>query len=86
MARNPPQAEAAMRTGGKKRNTEFCNLCGRSVVPGTGWFVNRVSDPTTPADRRAAGRPFPLGDWICAECMESWPCGEAGPRKGRQRK
>lgn len=57
----------------KKKNTEFCNMCGRSVAPGSGWFVNRVPDLDTPEERKEGGRLYPAGDWLCAECDGSCP-------------
>jgi len=48
--------------------TEVCNECGRSVRLGSGWFINRVPDLNEPQERRGMGRPFPEGDFICAEC------------------
>ncbi len=57
----------------KKRITEFCSMCGRSVVPVSGWFVNRVPDLNSVEDRRDIGRVFPRGDWVCAECEDSCP-------------
>ena len=49
---------------------EVCNMCGRSVAFGSGWFVNRVPDLNTKSEREAEGRPYPEGDLICAECDE----------------
>jgi len=57
----------------KERNSEICNLCGRSVAPGSGWFVNRVPDLNTVAERREMGRPYPGGNWLCAGCEEFCP-------------
>jgi hypothetical protein len=60
----------------KKDTTEICNFCGRSVAWGSGRFVNRIPDLDTPAERLANGRPYPFGDWICAECDAFCPdCG-----------
>jgi len=50
--------------------SEICNECGRSVKWGSGWFVNRVPDLNEPEERKVAGRPFPEGDFVCAECDE----------------
>ena len=47
---------------------EVCNECGRSVRLGSGWFVNRVPDLNEPEVRKEMGKPFPEGDFICAEC------------------
>jgi len=47
---------------------ETCSECGRSVAWGSGWFVNRVIDLNTVEERREIGRPYPEGDFICAEC------------------
>lgn len=45
-----------------------CNQCGDLVGKGTAKFVNRVPDLNTVNDRIDIGRPFPKGDYICAEC------------------
>lgn len=47
---------------------EICNECGRSVAFGSGRYVNRVPDLDTVEERREAGKPFPEGGWLCAEC------------------
>lgn len=66
--REPTKDGWAMRA---EEDSEICNLCGRSVAFGSGWFVNRVPDLDTSSERRANGRPYPEGDWICAEC-DGW--------------
>ncbi len=50
--------------------SEICNECGRSVKLGSGRFVNRVADFNGPDERRAMGKPFPEGDFVCAGCDE----------------
>ena len=62
-ASQPPASE-----GAKDADIKVCNECGRSVAWGSGWFVNRIPDFNTVEERRAIGRPFPEGDFICAEC------------------
>lgn len=47
---------------------ETCNECGKSVKAGSGNFVNRVRDFNTVAARKAMSKPFPKGDFTCAEC------------------
>ena len=47
---------------------QICNECGRSVAPGSGWFVNRVPDLNYMETRMKNGKHFPEGDFICAEC------------------
>lgn len=47
---------------------EKCNECGRLVSPGSGLFVNRVPDLNTVTTRIEMGKPFPEGDFVCAEC------------------
>jgi hypothetical protein len=64
------------RTKRAEVDAEICNQCGRSVAWGNGWFVNRVPDLDTLEDREAMGRPYPEGDWICADC-DSW-CPDCG--------
>jgi hypothetical protein len=53
---------------GEVKVKELCNECGRSVRFGTGRFVNRVPDFDTLAERKASGKPYPEGDFICPEC------------------
>ena len=47
---------------------ETCNECGRSVAWGSGDFVNRVIDLNDVETRIEMGKPFPNGNFICAEC------------------
>ncbi len=47
---------------------ENCNECGRSVKWGSGFYVNRVPDCNDVQTRIDMGKPFPEGDFICAEC------------------
>ena len=42
---------------------EFCCQCGRSVRPGSGFWVNRI-----PAEDPSA--PYPTGEWVCSACEE----------------
>lgn len=60
----------ALPKGGSERMSEICNECGRSVKLGSGRFVNRVADFNGPDERRAMGKLFPEGDFICAGCDE----------------
>lgn len=66
-----------------KTNTETCNECGRSVAWGSGWFVNRVPDFNSIEERREMGKPFPNGDFLCAECDEI--CPQWDPEHSRHR-
>ncbi|MFY7998389.1 MAG: hypothetical protein ACOVSW_07300 [Candidatus Kapaibacteriota bacterium] len=50
------------------KSREVCNECGRSVAPGSGWFVNRVPDGNPQRECVEMGKPFPHGAFICAEC------------------
>lgn len=50
---------------------EFCNECGMSVAWGTYRFANRVPDVNSLEERQKMGKPYPEGDYICAECAES---------------
>jgi len=52
----------------KVKVIEICSECGKSVKFGSGRFVNRVPDFDTPEEREIAGRQYPEGDFICAEC------------------
>lgn len=47
---------------------EICNHCGRKVHFGSGWFAGRVPDCNPLEVRIADGRPYPEGDFVCAEC------------------
>jgi|GEM_PF-2892805 len=55
-----------------KENTEtmieVCNECGKSVALGSGLFVNRIVDFNDLEERKAMGKPFYIGDYICCEC------------------
>ena len=48
--------------------SETCNECGQSVCIGTGRFVNRVIDLNNYQTRKEIGKPYPDGDYQCAEC------------------
>lgn len=52
--------------------TETCNECGRYVARGSGRFVNRIPDMNSVEERKELGRPYPEGDYVCAECGEKW--------------
>ena len=47
---------------------EICNECGRSVKFGSGFYINRDFDGNDYNSRIDMGKPFPQGDFICAEC------------------
>lgn len=47
---------------------ETCNECGQSVRIGSGRFVNRVIDFSGYKTRMEMGKPYPIGDYICADC------------------
>lgn len=51
-----------------RNNSEICNECGKSVTPGSGWFVNRVPDFDSYEKRIIGGKPYPHGEFVCAEC------------------
>lgn len=47
----------------------ICNQCGRSVKPGSGWYVDRVpSDFGGVEGAKTSGAPYPEGAWQCGEC------------------
>jgi len=48
----------------------ICNECGRNVGSGSGLRVDRIPDCNDVETRRAVGKPYPEGDWICRECEE----------------
>jgi len=55
----------------KFKNIEICNECGRSVKFGSGLFVNRIPDADDYRTRKEImNKPFPKGDYMCAECDE----------------
>jgi len=49
--------------------TEICNECGKSVAWGSGRFINRIPDANSVKERKELGRPYPEGDFICANCV-----------------
>ena len=51
----------------------ICCICGESVAPGSGKFVNRVPDCNDLRTRIENGYRFPLGDFVCAECDSKHP-------------
>ena len=61
----------------KVRVKETCSECGNSVEFGSGRFVNRIPDFNTAAERKMIGRPYPEGDFICAEC--EWEFSKSNP-------
>ena len=52
----------------KKRDLQICNECGKSVKPGSGKFVNRISDFNDLKTKKQMNKPFPYGEYICEEC------------------
>ena len=52
-------------------DTEICTLCGASVKFGSGNYVNRVPDLNDYQTKLEQKKPFPHGQFICAECDES---------------
>ncbi len=50
------------------QGSETCSECGQSVRTGTGRFVNRVIDLNNYRTRKEMGKPYPDGDYQCAEC------------------
>ncbi len=68
---------------------QTCSECGQSVRCGSGGFTNRVIDLSNYKTRRAMGKPFPLGDFMCADC-EAELDGQPGkvlqfPQTGKRR-
>ena len=49
---------------------EICVECGKSVKFGSGRFVNRIPVCDDYKEKVAGGRPFPKGEYMCAECEE----------------
>ena len=52
--------------------SDICVECGNSVKFGSGRFVNRIPVFDDRETNVACGRPFPDGEWLCAECEEKW--------------
>ncbi len=50
------------------QGSEACSECGQSVRTGSGRFVNRIIDLNNYRTRREMGKPYPDGDYLCAEC------------------
>ncbi len=70
-----------------RQGNETCNECGQSVRQGSGKFVNRIIDLNGYKTRQGMGKPYPAGDYICADCeadLDAQP-GEVlqFPAKGR---
>ncbi len=51
---------------------ETCNECGVSVAFGSGNFVNRVLDLNDVKTRKEMSKPYPDGDFVCAECDKKY--------------
>ncbi|CAG0981365.1 hypothetical protein METP3_02101 [Methanosarcinales archaeon] len=47
---------------------ELCSFCGKSVAWGSGKYVNRIPDLNEKEIRLKMGRPFPEGEFVCADC------------------
>lgn len=67
---NPKFNEKYFRNYIYEKSIEICQNCGKSVVRGSGLFVNRVVDFDDYECRIEKGCPFPEGDFICQECEE----------------
>jgi DNA-directed RNA polymerase subunit RPC12/RpoP len=50
--------------------TEICNECGRSVKAGSKLFINRIPDFNNYETKLEMSKPYPEGEYICAECDE----------------
>ncbi len=48
--------------------SEICNECGQPVHASSGNYVNRVIDFNGYKTRKEMGKPFPTGDFMCADC------------------
>ena len=47
---------------------DICCECGKSVTFGSGKFVNRIPVFDDYETRVEQKRPYPEGEWVCAEC------------------
>lgn len=50
--------------------SEYCSICGQGVKFGSGNYINRVPDLNDVETRKAMGRKYPEGDFVCAKCDE----------------
>ncbi len=48
--------------------TKICNECGRPVAWGSGRFLSRILDLHLVEERRAYGKPYAEGDFLCMDC------------------
>ncbi len=48
--------------------SKICNECGRPVVLGSGRFLSRILDLHLVEERRAYGKLYPEGDFLCMDC------------------
>lgn len=57
--------------------SEMCNECGQPVHALSGRFVNRVIDFNGYKTRKEMGKPYPIGDYRCADCEEAFDAATA---------
>ncbi len=48
--------------------SKICNECGRPVALGSGRFLSRVLDLHLVEERRAYGKPYAEGGFLCMDC------------------
>jgi hypothetical protein len=53
-----------------KEDSEICTICGVSVKFSSGNYVNRGPDINDFGTKLVQKKPFPHGQFICAECNE----------------
>lgn len=63
-----PELDEKDSEGNDDHGNETCNECGQSVCAGSGKFASRVIDFSGYKTRREMGKPYPSGDYLCAEC------------------
>jgi len=74
----------------KDQGSEICNECGQPVHASSGNYVNRVIDFNGYKTRKQMGKPFPIGDFMCAKCEAALDAqtegGSAISRNGKRRR
>ena len=51
-----------------EKDKEICVECGKKLNIGSGNFTNRIPILDNYEERKANGRPYPDGGWICDKC------------------
>jgi hypothetical protein len=59
--------------GGRSGIAVICCQCSRPVSPGSGLFADRMSEANDENTGMDMGRPYPWGDYLCAQCDAAMP-------------